>query len=433
MGVKSNFFFILIIILSFDAYSETKNDTVIFSGKKYIRHIVNVGESLRSISETYNVKPLEIQRANELKKRLFYKQILYIPVNLNFHNSQNKTQNTNEVLIDTSKLNIALLMPYYLLSNDTINDDNDTLYNEYNIISDAALAFHIGVELALDSLRNIGKNIVLHTYDTNQDSVTVHNIVNSKELNNMDIIIGPMYSNLFNLVCKRFGNDTSKILISPLSRDNRYIRTFKSVFQVALTYKVQADILFEYLIENKISERIIILHDKNDRGLAFYLSNRFQKYNKTVDNFQIEYSSVDSIRKYFSDFQNVLLVSKNKAFIGKMLGSIGSIDSSSTVFSFESITSYENLDITNLMELNVHIPNSRSIDNSNDYDINFVNLFEREYKTNAHKYTKVGYDIIMHFCNNMNIFNFRKSDLGYNENIFGPISRYYDFQLIPVK
>ena len=65
--------------------------------------------------------------------------------------------------------------------------------------------------------------------------------------------------------------------------------------------------------------------------------------------------------------------------------------------------------------------------------MNFVNLFEREYKTNSHKYTKVGYDIIMHFCNNMNIFNFRKSDLGYNENIFGPISRYYDFQLIPVK
>ena len=54
-----------------------------------------------------------------------------------------------------------------------------------------------------------------------------------------------------------------------------------------------------------------------------------------------------------------------------MLSSIGSIDSNSTVYTFESIKSYDNLDITNLMELNVHIPNSNYLNYEDNFDINF--------------------------------------------------------------
>ena len=40
----------------------------------------------------------------------------------------------------------------------------------------------------------------------------------------MDIIIGPMYSNLFQIMCEKYGQDATKILISPLSRDNKGIK-----------------------------------------------------------------------------------------------------------------------------------------------------------------------------------------------------------------
>ena len=115
-----------------------------------------------------------------------------------------------------------------------------------------------------------------------------------------------------------------------------------------------------------------------------------------------------------------------------MLGSIGSIDSISTIFSFESITSYDNLDVTNLMELDVHIPNSRSINLFSDYDLSFLSLFEKEYVTNAQKYSKQGYDIIMHFCGRKDVYDFKKSKSGYNENISAPIYHYSDYKLIPV-
>ena len=188
----------------------------------------------------------------------------------------------------------------------------------------------------------------------------------------------------------------------------------------------------DYLINNRIEDRIIILHDSKNKGLAAYIKHIFNEADKTVYSHKIINTQVDSIRGYFTDKQCVLLLSSNKAVVSKIFASIGSIDSVSTVFAFESVKSYDNLDITNLMELDVHIPNSRSIDLTNSFDKNFLTLFEKEYSTNVRKYTKVAYDLIMHFCSNSKIYEFEKIKNGYHENNKAPIYHYSDYELIPV-
>ena len=85
------------------------------------------------------------------------------------------------------------------------------------------------------------------------------------------------------------------------------------------------------------------------------------------------------------------------------------------------------------MELDVHILNSRSVDYSKNYDLRFLKLFELEYKTNERKYTKVAYDIIMHFCGNSNVYEFKQNSFGFNQNTLTPIFHYSDYELIPVE
>jgi hypothetical protein len=116
-----------------------------------------------------------------------------------------------------------------------------------------------------------------------------------------------------------------------------------------------------------------------------------------------------------------------------MLASIGGIDSISTVFASESILSYDNLDITNLMELNVHLVSSKIIDYSNNYNIAFMSLFERVYETNSRKYSKIGYDIIMHFCGAKDVFEFKRLLNGYYENTNAFIYRYNDYKILKLK
>ena len=430
IGRKIIFIFLLLSVLRISAQNNT--DTIYISGKKFVEHIVKAGESLRSISQLHKVKTIDIKQSNKLERRLYYNQILYIPIYLNEKkkiavSSQSPTYKNKKHNANKAITKIALLSPYYLIENEAF-DSLDTYYNQ----SEAALSFHIGVELAIDSLRRVGKNIMLYTFDTGGDSSAVQRLVYSNKLNQMDIIIGPMYSNLFQIVCKRYGKDNNKTLISPLSRYNERIKKFPSVYQIALTHKIQADILMSSLIKNKFNERILILHDNNELSLASYLMHRFKKNNKAVDTYQISHTNVDSIRRFFIDSQNVVLLSRDKVFISTMLGSIGSIDSSSTIYTFESVSSYDNLDITNLMELDVHIPSSRQIDFSNHYDLTFMSLFEKEYSTNFRRYSKQGYDIIMHFCGDSYVYIFKQNKNGYYENIHAPIYHYMDYQLIPL-
>jgi len=439
MGIIRKTLLAFLFTCAFGLSAQTESDTVIFDGEMYVKHMVQAGESVKSIAKLHKVKASDILENNEIQNRLFYHQLLYIPVYLS--NSQKKVMLVDDIISkdqlkkDASITNIALLMPYYLLKNDTMfnqYEDTSEIPNIYYRKSESALSFHIGVELAIDSLKRAGKNIILHAFDTNQDSSEVRKIVYSNQLDDMDIIIGPMYSKFFQMLCKKYGKKTNKILISPLSRNNNGIKKYPAVYQVALTYKVQAEILTKYLKNNKLSERIIILHDKKEKGLSRYIQRKFDKVNKTVESFQIEHTNVDSIRKFFVEKQHVLLLSSNKAFISKMLGSMGGIDSVSVVYAFESIKSYDNLDITNLMELDVHIPNSVGINSDDSFDKNFIELFEREYNTNARKYTKKGYNIIMQFCGNTDMYDFKRIGIGYYENISAPIYHYLDYELVPV-
>ena len=81
----------------------------------------------------------------------------------------------------------------------------------------------------------------------------------------------------------------------------------------------------------------------------------------------------------------------------------------------------------------LHIPNLRGIDASNAYDLNFLALFEKEYPTNVRKYSKEGFDIIMHFCCKANIYDFKQSQTGYFQNISAPIYHYFDYELVPAE
>ena len=433
------YLFVFIILLPFYSFSQVTHDTLYFTGKTHVKHVVKGGESLNSIAQLHNVTAIDIRDANELSKRLYYNQLLYIPIYLNETDDIVFSVNnliSNKSNTDTATTNIALIMPYYLLKNDTMfNNSKDSLeiYNSYYSKSEAALSFHVGVKLALDSLRKLGKKIVLHSFDSNKDSNIVENLVYSNQLNDMDIIIGPMYSYLFEIVCRRYGFDDTKILISPLSRVNTDIKNYTSVYQISLTNKVQIDIIFDYLVKQKMKDRIVVIYHENQLNLATYLKYKFNSLDKEIDIITTVDTHVDSIRRYFEPEQIVILLSRDRSFTSRMLASIGGIDSISTVFASESILSYDNLDITNLMELNVHLVSSKIIDYSNNYNIAYMSLFERVYETNSRKYSKIGYDIIMHFCGAKDVFEFKRLLNGYYENTNAFIYRYNDYKILKLK
>ena len=444
MGIIRKILVVFLLLSVFVLSGQTETDTVFFDDDIYVKHIVKAGESLKSIANLHKVKTADIIDNNEIEKRLYYKQLLYIPIFYNQQENKNnpfdasilkQIENSSE-LKDTSVLNIALLMPYFLVKNDTMfNDFEDTtgIPDIYYKGSELALSFHVGVELALDSLRKQGENICLHTFDTNKDTLKVHQIVNSKALENMDIIIGPLYASNFRILCEKYGDDTTKILISPLSKNTKNVKKYKAVYQLSPSFQIQINIIKEYVLKHHNQDRVIVLNEKGFEGKSAYIKHLFNQHEKEVETFILEYTNVDSIRKIFSEKQVVIIPSENKGFVSKILGSIGGMDSTSLVFGLYDWKKYDNLDIHNLMFLDVKFPNPYSFNKFSKHDISFVKLFEKKYNTNQGKYTHIAYNTLMHFCSDFSLFRFKYLKNGGKINTYSPLHHYVDYELVPVE
>ena len=444
MGIIRKILVVFLLLSVFVLSGQTATDTVYFDGDIYVKHIVDAGESLKSIAKLHKVKTADIIDNNEIEKRLYYKQLLYIPIFYNQQENRSKAldvsiqkqiENSSE-LKDSSVLNIALLMPYFLVKNDTMfNDFEDTtgIPDIYYKGSEVALSFHLGIELALDSLRKQGKNICLRTFDTNKDTLKVHQIVNSKVLENMDIIIGPLYANNFRILCKKYGDDTTKILISPLSKNTSNVRKYKAVYQLSPSFQVQENIIMEYVLKHHKNDRVIVLNEKGSKGKSAYIKNLFFQQEKVIETFTVEHTKVDSIRKIFTEKQVVIIPSENKAFVSKILGAVGGLDSTSFVFGLYDWKKYDNLDIHNLMFLDVKFPDPYSFSKSSIHDISFVKLFQKKYNTNQAKYTHIAYNTLMHFCSDFSLFRFKSLKEGGKINTYSPLHHYVDYELVPLK
>ncbi len=444
MGIIRKIFFTFSVLLACSLSAQTVSDTIVFDGDKFVKHIVKGGESLKSISLLHKVATADIIENNEIQKRLYYNQLLYIPI---YENQQKSKDNNVHISVqkqielaaefkDTSKLNIALLMPYFLIKNDTMfNDfeDSTEILNIYYKDSEVALSFHVGVELALDSLRKQGKNIRLHTFDTNKDALKVYKIVSSKALDNMDIIIGPLYANNFSILCKKYGNDTTKILISPLSKNTENVKNYKAVYQLFPSFQIQTNIIKKYVLKRHKQDRVIVLNQKGHEGKSAYIKHLFKQQDKVVKAFTVKYTKADSIRKMFNEKQVVIIPSENKAFVSKLLGAIGGIDSASFVFGLYDWKKYDNLDIHNLMFLDVKFPDPYRFSNTSNHDISFVKLFEKKYNTNHGKYTHIAYNTIMHFCSDFSYFKFQNLKNGGKTNTYAPLHHYVDYELVPLR
>jgi hypothetical protein len=249
----------------------------------------------------------------------------------------------------------------------------------------------------------------------------------------MDVIIGPLYANNFRILCEKYGDDITKILISPLSKNTKNVKKYKAVYQLSPSFQVQTNIIKEYVLKHHKQDRVIVLNEKGYEGKSAYIKHLFNQQEKEVETFTIEYTKVDSIRKLFSEKQVVIIPSENKGFVSKILGSIGGMDSTSLVFGLYDWKKYDNLDIHNLMFLDVKFPDPYCYSNTNNHDISFVELFEKKYNTNQAKYTHIAYNIIMHFCSDFSLFNFQDIKGGGRINTYAPLHHYVDYVLVPVE
>ena len=399
--------------------------------KKFHYHNVKPGETLYSIARQYEIEASDIRTHNpQLEEReLLSGEYIKLPrdkiaLDEKDEDQQEAEPGSYEKLMvsdtcncpendDRERLQVALMLPLYSYTNDTINHNRtyQKIYNRSRIFLD----FYEGVLLALDDLRKKGIHVDLHVYDTENDTSKVKKIIRESLFPYFDFIIGPVYSKNLPIVVERARLFDIPV-ISPLSTESRFLADYVKGFQVSPTENILHTKTIA-TVRKFSADNFVVIKNGNRPEESFVKAFKDEFFKgKTME--EIEHLGYAEVTYYAGDeelnldpfvdsLHNFVLVpSSDKAFVSDVVARLNTLseDHHITLFGHPRMINYENIDIKFFHNLNTHIFNLNYInyesENVQDFVYNYRKFFERE----PGKYAFYGYDISYFFMHAYQLF-----------------------------
>lgn len=246
----------------------------------FIIHEVKEKESLYGISKTYGVSIDSLVQINPaLVNGLKAGMTIYIP--LTQEQLDQKVSTTDTILIKRKeKYHIALLLPFDLAATDTLFEEHK-LYNkplQLSRNSQYAIEFYNGFMLAIDSLKAQGFSANIYSFDLGKNPEDAKALINSGDLNGMDLIIGPFYSSTFQTIVE-FADTSQITVISPIDQPNRLLLKHSRVTETVPSQTTQIDFLAKHFKAVKDTGKLLVFY--NDEARSRIIEERFQHDLKT--------------------------------------------------------------------------------------------------------------------------------------------------------
>ena len=159
-------------------------------------------------------------------------------------------------VVENKKFRVAVLLPFMF-----DGFDNDNFIKNNNFIMD----LYSGILFGHKNYDSINSMIDIIPFDTRRDPIVVRKIIQEGSLDNVDLIIGPLYGKPIEII-KQFCLENKILMINPLSSnnkiidDNRYSLLFKPSIKT---------------VAEKASEFSINRFNTNKNTIIFY-ENNFQ-------------------------------------------------------------------------------------------------------------------------------------------------------------
>jgi LysM repeat protein len=261
-------------------------------GKKYIYHKVLEGETLSSIARKYGVTLRQLRKENrdmrfpqvgdfvrisgsKITETAEPEVIKQDTVQVVEEAPPVKIERTSHTPVTNlhGKMNVAVLLPFYIPENSSrIEIDSSVIikgkrtYKRNEVSEDwiypSSLDFvemYNGILLAADTLRTLGLNITLHTFDITSDTDEVEKLISSGKLEDMDLIIGPVYSNNL-VVVSEYAKNHGIPVVSPVPLvNNQALIKNPTLFMAGASLEVSQRALAKKIAEY-YDHNIVFIH-----------------------------------------------------------------------------------------------------------------------------------------------------------------------------
>jgi len=354
--------------------------------------------------------------------------------NLAFDVNDAKTQNLASLpsdCVETShdKYRIAMLLPLFLADNApasppdsgmVVDSEGRFKYRDgrywIHPRSANALEFYMGALLAVDSLKKQGLNLDVHVVDTMRDTLKIAQILRNPDMKNMDLIIGPFYTDLVNQVAS-FAHENRIHYVSPIA--------INAASLISNPYLLQANIaeintvapMVEHISKQE-NVHVTLIGNQLEADQTVF--NAYLNKLKTVFDdsrltvLQMRYDDMRQSDSYLkTDRMNVVVVpATNERFVNLIAGQLNAstFNYQINLYGSASWTKFVNLDMEYLHTLEFRYATGFYIDYDNPQVQNFLQQYRKMYHTeptmltgineispHAYQFAFLGYDLTFFF------------------------------------
>ena len=386
-------------------------------------YLVAQGETLYSLSRQYNVPVDVIQRYNteELKDGLKAGSIIRIPVEKSAMQTpqQQDRQDDRRLFPGTAQqpgepewegetslknIDIQATLKVVAMLPLRVNGANNASY----------LQFYQGVLMALGELKRVGMEVKLDLYNTARSESEVRSLLRNREVEEADLIIGPIYDETFSVVAD-FARRRGIPVVSPLAPVGNEGNPL--VYQVYQPEETKNDKLRGELAGDR---NVIVVSASGDNDTAFEREVSALAPNPTHRiNYTTGVAFAGQVEKLLSrDKENVFIVlAGNGNSVNGILSAISSVKNNIVatsrsnpqvkVIGTSRWADYTAIDKNLLFKLNTMYVVRYHADRTNERVFNFDKKYIVSFSAFPTSYSYRGYDVTKLFVANLKLYGDR--------------------------
>ncbi len=328
---------------------------------------------------------------------------------------------------------VAMLLPLFLADNAPASLPDSSMVKDadgrirlkngrYWISSKStnALEFYQGALLAIDSLKNQGLNVKVDIFDTMRDTIKMAQILRSPVMKEMDLIVGPFYTELVNQVA-RFARENKIYYVSPVAINVESLRNNPYLMQVNAGEITSIGPMVDFIAKQE-KIRVILIGNKSETDQTLFhayqnkLKTVFADTMLSVHQFRTD-SLLQPTRYLKKDRLNIVIIPAiDEAFVNVLTAQLNAAayNHKINLYGLAAWTKFVNLDLEYFHLLEFRYATAFYIDYQRQAVKRFLQQYRKFYFTEPtmltgrgsissypYQFAFLGYDVMFYFASAM--------------------------------
>jgi len=255
----------------------------------FVLHKVSKGDTFYNLTRAYNVSKDQLNELNPSLDSIGLQLDMLLKIKP--IEDEDLLLLYRDTIQEDAVVKLAMMLPFRAIEYDTIDAKDIFKTNKLvNITTD----IYLGSLVASDSLKKLGVDIELSVFDTGRKNTKLDSILAATDFENIDAIIGPLYSD----EVPKAANRTGLPVIFPVYSKNQNRFSSSKIIKTFADREVHQKALLDHILANYANENILIIGDSSATSIrnSDIIRSRLLQHD-SIDEAKIIYPNQGYIRK----------------------------------------------------------------------------------------------------------------------------------------